>query len=106
VRISGSAKDFPERLMALQLALEAYDRASAAAGALDDATRLRQALDGLFRWMRDKGIDVTEPMEIVGDALGIPPEMRRRRDLVPACVPAYARPKGGGKGGSMSLDLE
>src|SRR3546814_17442056 len=62
-------------------------------------------MDGIFKWLRSNAIDVTEPMEIVGDALGVPPELRRRRELVPDCVPAYGRRRtGGAMGGGGRTD--
>jgi len=81
IRIGCTRSVFPERLRRLAKALEAFDRAGAASlGAGNglsqqdpamDAARLRVALDGVFRWMRSSGMDVSEPHSMVVEALGV-----------------------------------
>lgn len=89
VKLGGPAMDFPARLMEVQRALEAVDKAGGADAALGDssvsadaaaaqAAQLRTAIDGVFRWMRVQGLDVSEPMEIVGDALEVPQGKRKK----------------------------
>lgn len=104
VQISGAASEFPNRLKVLQQALDAYDRSSSSKSESEEV-RLKRALDGVFRWLRASNIDVTEPMEIVGDALGVPPELRKHRDPTPAFVPASGRRKGGKSGGFARVSL-
>lgn len=82
VIMGGSRHDFPDRLKAVALALEAFDRIGAKG--LDglynsssmDPVKLRQALDGLFRWFRIMNISIEEPHEIVASALGLSRAMK------------------------------
>lgn len=77
--IHGRREDFPAKLRRVALTLEALDAAGSAAiggdpSAADpsmDAARLRLALDGVFRWMRSTGIDVSDPHAVVAAALGV-----------------------------------
>jgi hypothetical protein len=75
IRVGGTRKEFPGRLYRVARALEAVD--AAGAKSLDgigdpsqDAARLRMALDGIFRWMRSVGMDISQPHAIVANALG------------------------------------
>lgn len=77
VRIGGPRDNFPDRLWRIAVALERVDRAGAAGLSQDeaddpvmDAAKLRMALDGVFRWMRSNGMDVSEPHSVVSAALG------------------------------------
>jgi len=97
VRIGGAADDFPRRLVALARALEAFDRAggaraeASAAPARPEAGmetgKLKNAIDGMFKWMRGQGIDISQPYAILEEAMGIPPE-KRKKGLAPK--PRYA----------------
>ena len=78
IRLDGDRDTFPDRLRRVAQALEAVDRAGGVANAADagpdasvDAARLRLALDGVFRWMRMMGLDVTEPHAVVAAAMGV-----------------------------------
>lgn len=74
--IHGRRDEFPGKLKRVAEALEAVDKSGSAAlegeGADPsmDAARLRLALDGVFRWMRSTGLDVSDPHAIVAAALG------------------------------------
>ena len=80
VRIGGDRSEFPSRLWRLGKALEAFDAAGSPgtaehreeANGTMDPVRLKVALDGVFRWMRSMSLDVTEPYELVAEALGVP----------------------------------
>lgn len=75
--MGGSKHEFPDKLKAVALALEAFDRVGSKA--LDglyssssmDPIKLRQALDGIFRWFRVMKMDIDIPHEIVATALGM-----------------------------------
>lgn len=80
VSIGGERSEFPVRLWRLAKAIEAFDKTGS--DALDEATgpegdptadaaRLKVALDGVFRWMRSTGLDVSEPYGLVTEALGL-----------------------------------
>lgn len=77
VIMGGSKHDFPDKLKAVALALEAFDRVGSKAldglysSASMDPVKLRQALDGIFRWFRVMKMDVDIPHEIVATALGM-----------------------------------
>ena len=87
VRVGGDRADFPERLWRLAKALEAFDRsgasvlegpsASAPQDPTMDAARLRVALDGVFRWMRSSGLDVSQPYGLVAEAMGVPAQKEK-----------------------------
>src|SRR3546814_19179889 len=80
VQITGDASQFPGRLMALQQAIDAYDKASASGGVPDEVDSLKTGIDGIFTWLRPNATDVPEPLDIVGDAL-IGRESDRDRDV-------------------------
>ena len=74
IRIICPRAEFPARLAAARRALDEFEAASAASnsgqGKNDiDAAVLQVALDSVFRWMRTKGIDITEPHAAVAAAL-------------------------------------
>lgn len=74
VRIGLAAGEAEERFLALQKALEALDAegglAAESPAADTDASKLRTALDSVFRWIRLQGLPVDEPLEQVAEALG------------------------------------
>lgn len=99
VRIGGDRADFPNRLWRLARAIEAFDKVGEAAlgdvgnapssDPTADAARLKVALDGVFRWMRSTGIDVSEPYGLVTEALGVPmPAEKAARGYRP--IPTFA----------------
>jgi hypothetical protein len=77
VNVGGDRESFPHRLKRVALALEAVDKTGSEALELEDGdpsmdvARLRVALDGVFRWMRSSGVDVSEPYKVVANALGV-----------------------------------
>lgn len=78
IRLTCDKAEFPRRLHRVALALEAVDRSGAAANEMAgadparDAARLRLALDGVFRWMKMRGMDLADPLQIVATALRKP----------------------------------
>jgi hypothetical protein len=86
IKIGCASEEFPTRLMALQRALEAVDRAGGAG--LDgkgaeppklDSVKLQLAIDKIFKWMKGQGLDVTQPYALLEEAMEIPPEKRRKK---------------------------
>jgi len=78
IRIGGHPSTFPDRLAALQRALEEVDATGAnalsdgpAAQAPDKIKRLEKALDGLLRFIQIKGVDVEAAADIVSDAMEV-----------------------------------
>lgn len=74
VVIGGSRHDFPDRLKAVARSLEEFDRSGAkdiSVSASMDPIKLRKALDGIFRWCRASGLDISDPHMIVASALGM-----------------------------------
>jgi hypothetical protein len=77
VRIGGGREDFMVGLHGLAVALENLDRSGSASTDITPAddpslepANLRAALDGVFRWLKATGVDITEPHAIVAEALG------------------------------------
>jgi hypothetical protein len=91
VKLFGDKKEYPYKFYNLLIALEAFDKAGSNSfddiedPALDSA-KLRLALDGVFKWMRSVGIDVSEPHAIVSDTLGY--KNKKEKPFRP--VPKYA----------------
>lgn len=75
VRIAGAADQFPGKLIRLQKALEEFDRTGAAKAdnesLAQENERLKKAVDGMFRWMRGAGIDISDPYRILEESLGV-----------------------------------
>lgn len=72
VKIRCPKAEFPIRLARLQRMLEALDAASASASDVappSENAAMRMALDAVFRWMRSKGMDVSEPHAAVAAVL-------------------------------------
>ena len=101
VRIGGERAEFPERLWRLAVAVEAFDRAGASAledpgdpeaerDPTLDAAKLKVALDGVFRWMRSTGLDVSEPYAVVSQALAGPAVAQARGPKVYRPLPRFA----------------
>ena len=89
IRLQGNRDEFPERLWNLGEALEAVDKAGSASidetpddPSMDPAC-LRLALDGVFRWMRSNGLDVTEPHAVVASAMGAGKSSGKAYRLIP-----------------------
>lgn len=98
VRISGDPKEFPARLAAVQERLEAVDASGALsqgggpeAPSPDEVQRLRNALDGLLRFIQVKGVDMEAAVDIVSDALGV--DVPGKREKAYETLPMFA-PRG------------
>lgn len=71
VKIKGAAQDFPERLLALQLTLDALDKEGMKTQEykMESVERemlaLREGVDELFKWLRENDIDIKEPYKIL-----------------------------------------
>ncbi len=94
VTVGASATEFPERLAALQRALETLDATGGALDALgapEDMEKLRKGVDGIFRWIKLQGLDTAEPLQILTEALtGRSGRRPERYEMLPKFTP-YAR---------------
>jgi hypothetical protein len=110
VILGGNRSDFPDRLWRMAKALEAFDRLGAAAmEAVEnpappkdqtlDSARLKIALDSVFRWMKSTGIDISDPINLVAEALNTVEEEKSSKGYRP--IPKFA-PGGFKKGGRAS----
>ena len=107
VRIAGEKATFPDRLHRVAVALVALDKAGSRSlepeGEDDfDVARLKMSLDGVFRWMRSAGIDVSEPHAVVSAALGGRARKQKAYKPVP---PTPWMPKGSGRAPGPLLSL-
>lgn len=95
----GIAKDrLPEALLELHSALEAVDAAGGVSTVLaptEDVAKLRQAVDGVLRFVKMRGIGIDEAEDIVRDALGKGKKRRKRLEPLPVFAPnGWKRRKG------------
>ncbi|MTH95916.1 hypothetical protein [Roseibium sp. RKSG952] len=98
VRIAGDPKTFPERLKVLQESLETFDAASAHGShdgpdapelsPKDDPERLKQALDGLLRFVQASGGDLDAAVNVVAKALDIEGKAKKKSAYV--TLPKFA----------------
>jgi len=116
ISLRGSKAEFAQKLGRVHDALAALDQAGAKSASLtpDDAAGpaqavdpsmdvmlLRMALDGVFRWMRSQGIDITEPHAVVAQVLKGPTPASGGARYRP--TPGYViKPAAGGKPGVMT----
>ncbi|MGY3581856.1 hypothetical protein ACVIGB_000073 [Bradyrhizobium sp. USDA 4341] len=90
VRIGIAKEQLPQRLLMLRQTLDEVD----AGGSLvlgnaesEDLTKLKDALDGLLRYIKMRGLDFTEAEEIVRTALGKPRKRQEAMKLLPVFAP-------------------
>lgn len=98
VRIGGgdreSALEFPERLLALAEALEAFDRDGGAEAGDAELDRIKQGLDGVFRWIKLQGLSTDEPLDIMAVALGGKARKKPKTlSLLPSFTPGFGKRK-------------
>ncbi len=113
--LKGNKAEFAEKLGRVHDALEALDQAGAKSAALTpgepagapqavdpsmDVALLRMALDGVFRWMRSQGIDITEPHAVVAQVLKGPTPGTGGARYRP--TPGFVIKPSGGKPGVMT----
>lgn len=99
VRIRGSAREFPGRLLALQKALDELDgeggltlSENARINLLEsELVKYRIGIDHVFRWMKENGIDITEPYALLEESLGVP---EKKRAKAFTHKPEYGKKKG------------
>jgi hypothetical protein len=90
VRIGIAKEQLPERLLTLRRTLDEVD----ASGSLvngnpeaDEAAKYMDALDGLLRYIKMRGLDFAEAEEIVRTALGKPRKRQDAMKLLPVFAP-------------------
>ncbi|AOG02879.1 hypothetical protein [Bosea sp. RAC05] len=89
----------PEKLLALQQAIEAVDKAGSASLSgepLDpgqDPAKLRLAIDGLFAWIRVQGLDPTDASDIVASAITGQQKRQKRYVTLPRFAPEAVKRK-------------
>ena len=119
ITINGNREEVSAKFERLLASLEAYDRATSSANASeasasqpaqekpapqghDDPTMnpllLRQALNGMFNWLKDSGHDISRAHDIVADALTAEPAPSEGRK--PRPKPSFIA---GGKGGKFKI---
>lgn len=95
IRITGDTGAFAEKLRYLQEALEAVDRASSSSvgdefnSNVNDPAKLKNALDGLLRFIQTRGVNISEVDSIVRDALQIGASEEVQTQKV-ATLPSFA----------------
>lgn len=104
IKISGDTGDFAERLRDVQIALEAFDAATASGTDMDakpeavnDPQKLRKALDGLLRFIQTKGLNIAECDDIVRNALELEDadEAKKSKSTLPSFVPSKLKKRRG-----------
>ncbi len=89
----------PEKLLALQQAIEAVDRAGSASLSSDpvdpgqDPAKLRAAIDGIFGWMKLQGLDTGEAADIVASAITGQQKKQKRYVTLPRFAPEAVKRK-------------
>ena len=80
VKIGVPAPEFPVKLEELQAALERLDASGGLGRGVEDedVSKLRDAVNGVFRWIRMQGLSADEPMRILSETLSGKPQKKQQ----------------------------
>ncbi len=91
VRLGMAKEKLPEALLEAREALDAFDAAGGPAAneaaPAEDAGKLRQAIDGLLRYIKMRGLDLDDAEDIVRSSLGKHKKRRKRLEPLPIFAP-------------------
>jgi hypothetical protein len=90
IRLAIVKEKLPEALLEAREALDAFDAAggvTAAPPPTEDVAKLRQAIDGLLRYVKMRGLETDDAEDIVQSALGKSKKRRKRLEPLPVFAP-------------------
>lgn len=90
IRLVIAKETLPEALLEAREALDAFDAAGGASissSPTEDVAKLREAIDGLLRYVKMRGLEIDDAEDIVRNALGKSKKRRKKLEPLPVFAP-------------------
>lgn len=90
IRLAIAKERLPEAMLEAREALDAFDAAGGASATpqpTEDVIKLREAIDGLLRYVKMRGLEIDDAEDIVRNALGKSKKRRKKLEPLPVFAP-------------------